>query len=97
MSMFSEKILKGINEQFEDDGFETIEDVCVNIYLADAVFRMCFIIDETDDLISFLATDSEGREKIKVVNKEYVQSVEVYYLDDDLALQVEDKIDDMFN
>lgn len=97
MSMFSEKILKGINEQFEDDGFETIEDVCVNIYLADAVFRMCFIIDETDDLISFLATDSEGREKIKVVNKEYVQSVEVYYLDDELALQVEDKIDDMFN
>lgn len=97
MSMFSDKILKGINEQFEDDGFETIEDVCVNIYLADAVFRMCFIIDETDDLISFLATDSEGREKIKVVNKEYVQSVEVYYLDDELALQVEDKIDDMFN
>ena len=97
MSMFSEKILKGINEQFEDDGFETIEDVCVNIYLADAVFRMCFIIDETDNLLSFLATDSEGREKIKVVNKDYVQSVEVYYLDDELALQVEDKIDDMFN
>lgn len=97
MSMFSDKILKGINEQFEDDGFETIEDVCVNIYLADAVFRMCFIIDETDDLISFLATDSEGREKIKVVNKDYVQSVEVYYLDDELAMQVEDKIDDMFN
>ena len=72
MSMFSDKILKGINEQFEDDAFKTIEDVCVNIYLADAVFRMCFIIDETDDLISFLATDSEGREKIKVVNKEYV-------------------------
>lgn len=97
MSMFSDKILKGINEQFEDDSFETIEDVCVNIYLADAVFRMCFIIDETDDLISFLATDSEGREKIKVVNKDYVQSVEVYYLDDELAMQVEEKIDDMFN
>ena len=98
MSMFSDKILKGINEQFEDNTtFKTVEDVCVNIYLADAVFRMCFIIDETDDLISFLATDPEGREKIKVVNKEYVQSVEVYYLDDELALQVEDKIDDMFN
>ena len=96
--MFSDKILKGINEQFEDNTtFKTVEDVCVNIYLADAVFRMCFIIDETDDLISFLATDPEGREKIKVVNKEYVQSVEVYYLDDELALQVEDKIDDMFN
>lgn len=97
MSMFSDKILKGINEQFEDDTFKTIEDVCVNIYLADAVFHMCFIIDETDNLISFLATDSEGREKIKVVNKDYVQSVEVYYLDDELAMQVEDKIDDMFN
>lgn len=95
--MFSEKILKGINEQFEDDTFETIEDVCVNIYLADAVFRMCFIIDEDENLLSFLATDSEGREKIKVVNKDYVQSVEVYYLDDELAMQVEEKIDDMFN
>lgn len=95
--MFSEKILRGINDQFEDDTFETIEDVCVNIYLADAVFRMCFIIDEDEKLLSFLATDSEGREKIKVVNKDYVQSVEVYYLDDELAMQVEDKIDDMFN
>ena len=81
--MFSDKILKGINEQFEDDTFKTIEDVCVNIYLADAVFRMCFIIDETDGLISFLATDSEGREKLKVVNKNYIESIEVYYLDDD--------------
>lgn len=95
--MFSEKILHGINNQFEDDAFETIEDVCVNIYLADAVFRMCFIIDEDENLLSFLATDSEGREKIKVVNKDYVQSVEVYYLDDELAMQVEEKIDDMFN
>lgn len=95
--MFSEKILRGINDQFEDDTFETIEDICVNIYLADAVFRMCFIIDEDENLLSFLATDSEGREKIKVVNKDYVQSVEVYYLDDELAMQVEDKIDDMFN
>ena len=97
MSLFSSKILTGINDQFDDNTFETIEDICVNIYLSDAVFRMCFIIDEDDDLISFIATDSEGREKIKVVNKDYVQSVEVYYLDDELAMQVEEKIDDMFN
>ena len=97
MNLFSDKILAGINGQFDDDSFDSIEDVCVNIYLADAVFRMCFIIDEDDDLISFVATDSEGREKIKVVNKDYVQSVEVYYLDDELAMKVENKIDDMFN
>ena len=52
---------------------------------------------EDEDLISFVATDSEGREKIKVVNKDYIQSVEVYYLDDELALQAEEKIDEMFN
>lgn len=97
MSMFSDKILTGINEQFEDNAFKNIEDVCVNIYLADAVFRMCFIIDEDDELLSFVATDSEGREKIKVVNKDYVQSVEIYYLDDELAMQAEEKIDEMFN
>lgn len=97
MSMFSDKILKGINEQFEDDGFETIEDVCVNIYLANAVFRMCFIIDETDGLISFLATDSEGREKLKVVNKNYIESIEVYYLDDDDIVEKMNEEDSMFN
>lgn len=97
MNLFSNKILAGINGQFDEDNFESIEDVCVNIYLADAVFRMCFIIDEDKDLISFVATDSEGREKIKVVNKDYVQSIEVYYLDDELAMTVEEKIDDMFN
>ena len=97
MSMFSDKILKGINEQFEDDGFETIEDVCANIYLANAVFRMCFIIDETDGLISFLATDSEGREKLKVVNKNYIESIEVYYLDDDDIVEKMNEEDSMFN
>lgn len=95
--MFSEKILNGINSQFDDDAFKSIEDVCVNIYLENAVFRMCFIIDECDDLLTFVATDSEGREKIKVVNKRFVQSVEVYYLDDQAAIEVEDKMDEMFN
>ena len=95
--MFSDKILKGINEQFEDDTFKTIEDVCVNICLADAVFRMCFIIDETDGLISFLATDSEGREKLKVVNKNYIESIEVYYLDDDDIVEKMNEEDSMFN
>ena len=99
MKLFSTKILKGINSQFDDnkDVFDKIEDVCVNIYIADAVFRMCFIIEEDADLLSFVATDSEGREKIKVVNKQYVQSVEVNYLDDSLAMEAEEKIDDMFN
>lgn len=94
---FSEKILQEINRQFEDNEFESIEDVCVNIYLPDIVFTMCFILDETEDLLTFVATDSKGREKIKVVNKEYVQSVEIYYLDDELAQKTEEKINDMFN
>lgn len=98
MSMFSDKILKGINKQFDDNTtFKTVEDVCVNIYLANAVFRMCFIIDETDGLISFLATDSEGREKLKVVNKNYIESIEVYYLDDDDIVEKMNEEDSMFN
>ena len=98
MSMFSDKILKGINKQFDDNTtFKTVEDVCVNIYLANAVFRMCFIIDETDGLISFLTTDSEGREKLKVVNKNYIESIEVYYLDDDDIVEKMNEEDSMFN
>ena len=97
MSMFSDKILKGINEQFEDDTFKTIEDVCVNIYLADAVFQACFILEEDKELLTFVATDSEGREKLKVVNKSYIQSIEVYYLDDDIVEKMNEEEDSMFN
>lgn len=97
MSMFSDKILKGINEQFEDDAFKTIEDVCVNIYLADAVFQACFILEEDKKLLTFVATDSEGREKLKVVNKDYIQSIEVYYLDDDIVEKMNEEEDSMFN
>lgn len=95
--MFSDKILKGINEQFESDAFKTIEDVCVNIYLADAVFQACFILEEDKELLTFVATDSEGREKLKVVNKSYIQSIEVYYLDDDIVEKMNEEEDSMFN
>lgn len=97
MSMFSDKILKGINEQFESDAFKAIEDVCVNIYLADAVFQACFILEEDKKLLTFVATDSEGREKLKVVNKDYIQSIEVYYLDDDIVEKMNEEEDSMFN
>ena len=98
MSMFSDKILKGINEQFEDDGFETIEDVCVNIYLANAMFQACFILEEDEKLLTFVATDPEGREKLKVANKDYIESVEVYYLDDDdIVEKMNNEEDSMFN
>ena len=96
MSMFSDKILKGINKQFDDNTtFKTVEDVCVNIYLADAVFRACFILDEDKDLLTFVATDSEGREKLKVINKDFIQSVEIYYLDDEMTEKMNEEEDIM--
>lgn len=96
--MFSDKILKGINKQFDDNTtFKTVEDVCVNIYLADAVFQACFILEEDKKLLTFVATDSEGREKLKVVNKSYIQSIEVYYLDDDIVEKMNEEEDSMFN
>lgn len=99
MSMFSDKILKGINKQFDDNTtFKTVEDVCVNIYLADAVFQACFILDEDKELLTFVATDSEGREKLKVVSKYYIESIEVYYLDDDDIIEkMNNEEDSMFN
>ena len=93
--MFSDKILKGINEQFDNNTFKTIEDVCVNIYLADVIFRACFILDEDKDLLTFVATDSEGREKLKVINKNFIQSVEVYYLDDEMTEKMNEEEDIM--
>lgn len=96
--MFSDKILKGINKQFDDNTtFKTVEDVCVNIYLADAVFQACFILEEDEKLLTFVATDSEGREKLKVVNKDYIESIEVYYLDDDIVEKMNNEEDSMFN
>ena len=94
--MFSDKILKGINKQFDDNTtFKTVEDVCVNIYLADAVFRACFILDEDKNLLTFVATDSEGREKLKVINKNFIQSVEIYYLDDEMTEKMNEEEDIM--
>ena len=96
MSMFSDKILKGINKQFDDNTtFKTVEDVCVNIYLADAVFRACFILDEDKNLLTFVATDSEGREKLKVIKKNFIQSVEIYYLDDEMTEKMNEEEDIM--
>lgn len=96
--MFSDKILKGINKQFDDNNtFKTVEDVCVNISLADAVFQACFILEEDEKLLTFVATDPEGREKLKVANKDYIESVEVYYLDDDDIVEKMNEEDSMFN
>lgn len=96
--MFSDKILKGINKQFDDNTtFKTVEDVCVNICLADTVFQACFILEEDEKLLTFVATDSEGREKLKVVNKDYIESIEVYYLDDDDIVEKMNEEDSMFN
>lgn len=99
MSMFSDKILKGINEQFgENNTFKTVEDVCVNIYLADTMFQACFILEEDEKLLTFVATDPEGGEKLKVANKDYIESVEVYYLDDDnIVEKMNNEEDSMFN
>ena len=62
-----------------------------------ALFQACFILEEDEKLLTFVATDSEGREKLKVVNKYYIQSVEVYYLDDNIIEKMNEEEDSMFN
>lgn len=97
---FSKTVLTNANKQFSDeeskkDLFDDIEEVCVNVLLDnDILYNMCFIIDEDKDLLTFVATDSEGREKLKTVSKNHVVAVEICYLDE-LSVEEEDKMDKM--
>ena len=51
------------------------------IYLDGAIYPFAYIEDETEDYLSITVVNEEGREHAKVLNKKYIQSIEILYLD----------------
>lgn len=51
------------------------------IYLDGAIYPFTYLVDETEDYLSIMVVNEEGRQHAKVLNKQYIQSIEILYLD----------------
>lgn len=69
------------NDLLEECGFKKF-DTCVNVHTKNFDFNLAFIEFETKGELCILVTDESGREKLKIINKEHIEYVEVIYQDD---------------
>lgn len=69
-------------KQLEKAGFKNPYDTCVNIHTKNFDFTVCFIEYEDEESMSVLVTDEEGRERLKLLNKEFIEYIEVLYAGD---------------
>ena len=49
------------------------------IITTDNVYAPCFIVSEEQNLLSVVLLDSEGHEFAKIINKDYIVAIEVFY------------------
>lgn len=66
----------------KEAGFNEPYETCINVHTRNFDFNLAFISFETKGELVILVTDEMGREKIRVLNKKYVEAVEVVYADD---------------
>ncbi len=66
----------------EENGFKDKFNTCINVHTRNFDFNLAFIERETDENLCILVTDESGREKLKIINKEFVEYVEIVYQDD---------------
>ena len=59
----------------------SISELPVTIYLDGTIYPYCILTDETEDYLSVIVVNEEGREHAKVLTKAYIQSIEILYLD----------------
>lgn len=57
----------------------TNEDLPLMIYTTDNIYAPSFIVEEDDEMLSFVTVDEEGHEFGKIINKSYLISVEIFY------------------
>lgn len=70
------------SDLLKECGFQDPYETCINVHTRSFDYNIAFIEAETKGELCLLATDSEGREKLKIINKKYIESVEVVYQDD---------------
>ena len=61
------------------DFMDTEEPLPLIISTTDNVYAPCFIVSEEHNLMSVVVVDSLGHEFGKILNKDYVVSVEIFY------------------
>ena len=62
-------------KDFNDDE----EPLPLIIITTDNVYAPCFIVSEEQNLLSVVLLDSEGHEFVKIINKDYIVAIEVFY------------------
>jgi len=84
-------------EELKECGFSDWKDTCVNVHTKNFDFTLAFIERETDENLCIFVTDESGREKLKIINKKFIESVEIVYQDDLSLENTEESKDRMFN
>lgn len=84
MKMISDLLLENI-----DVG---LKDLCVSVDLGDVVYPLSFIREETDNYLVIDSTGDDGCERLVVVAKDKILSVNVVYQQDMFKDKKEDKM-----
>ena len=66
----------------KEAGFQDQYNTCINVRTKNLDYTLCFISFETDEQLGILETDEDGREKLKILNKKYIEAVEIVYEND---------------
>ncbi len=69
-------------EELKECGFSDWKNTCVNVHTKNFDFTLAFIERETAENLCIYVTDECGREKLKIINKDYIEYVEIVYQDD---------------
>lgn len=85
---YEELIVKG--------GFPDPYNTAITVHTRNFDFNLAFIEYETKGELCILVTDDKGREKLKILNKKYVEAIEIIYQDDISFEDKEEKKDRMF-
>ena len=66
------------------------------ISTTDNVYAPCYVVSEENNLLSVVMVDDEGHEFGKILNKDYVISVEIFY-EEMIAVKVDGDEKKMYN
>lgn len=83
-------------DSISECGFKDPFNTCINVHTEDFDFNLAFVEFEDSDVLGILVTSEDGREKLKVVNKKYIEYVEIVYADDLNFEGLEESQDKMF-
>ena len=78
------------------DFMENDEPLPLVISTTDNIYVPCFIVSEEQNLLSIVVVDSVGHEFGKILNKDYIVSIEVFY-EEMIKIENDDKKEKMYS